>query len=147
MAFSANCRGGYNLNEPRESEEAMTELTRTATKRKGPGGASARCRGAVATMVRNVRFLYFVLKHPGTPWYARVVLCFPVAYLFSPVQLLPNFIPVLGQMDDLFVIWVSNKFVRRAVNEMVIQDCQSRAAKACFLTALYRGPSDSKEIS
>ncbi len=80
----------------------------------------------------EIRCLYFVFRNPRTPWYVRALLFLPLAYLCSPVQLLPNFIPVLGQMDDVFLIWLSNKLVRRLVDAEVVREAQERAAAASF---------------
>ena len=74
----------------------------------------------VTAVLRDVRCLYFVFRNPGTRWYARALLFLPLAYLCSPIQLIPNFIPVLGQMDDLFVVWLSMKLVRRLVDPQIL---------------------------
>jgi uncharacterized membrane protein YkvA (DUF1232 family) len=92
----------------------------------------ARSAHAVRTVLLDIRCLYFVFRNPGTPWYARAVLFLPLAYLCSPIQLIPNFIPILGQMDDLFVIWLSNKLVRRLVDPQVLQQSRERAAGVSF---------------
>jgi uncharacterized membrane protein YkvA (DUF1232 family) len=73
-------------------------------------------------------FLYRLLRHPKTRWYARGLLFLPVIYLCSPIQLIPNFIPVLGQMDDVFVIWVTKKVARNLMDENVWRECHSAAA-------------------
>jgi uncharacterized membrane protein YkvA (DUF1232 family) len=92
----------------------------------------ARSAQAMRAVVLDVRCLYFVFRNPGTPWYARALLFLPLAYLCSPVQLIPNFIPVLGQMDDLFVIWLSNKLVRRLVDPQILAECREKAAAVSF---------------
>ncbi len=101
------------------------------------GGSALRRLGArsaqtLRAVVLDVRFLYFVFRNPATPWYARALLFLPLAYLCSPIQLIPNFIPVLGQMDDLFVIWLSNKLVRRLVDAELLNECRERAAAVSF---------------
>ena len=53
----------------------------------------------------------------------------PVAYICSPIQLLPNFIPVLGQLDDLFMIWVANRIVQRLVSEKIRRECREEDAR------------------
>ncbi len=93
------------------------------------GTRSAR---TIAAVVRDVRCLCFVFRNPGTPWYARALLFLPLAYLCSPVQLIPNFIPVLGQMDDVLVIWLSMKLARRLVSARVLAECSERAAAVSF---------------
>ena len=48
--------------------------------------------------------LYFAYRDPRTPWYARVVAACVVGYAFSPIDLIPDFVPVLGYLDDLVLI-------------------------------------------
>ena len=48
--------------------------------------------------------LYLAYKDPRTPWYARIVAAVVVAYAFSPIDLIPDPIPVLGYLDDLVLI-------------------------------------------
>ena len=48
--------------------------------------------------------LYFACKNPKTPWYAKLWGAIVVAYAFSPIDLIPDFIPVLGLLDDLVLI-------------------------------------------
>ena len=52
----------------------------------------------------EVYALYLAYKDPRTPWYARIFAAGLVAYAFSPIDLIPDFIPVLGYMDDLVLI-------------------------------------------
>jgi uncharacterized membrane protein YkvA (DUF1232 family) len=92
----------------------------------------ARSAQTFKALLLDIRCLYFVFRNPATPWYVRALLFLPLAYLCSPVQLIPNFIPVLGQMDDLFVIWLSNKLVRRLVDARVLQECRDKAAAVSF---------------
>ena len=47
--------------------------------------------------------VWYISKHPDTPWYTRVLAVFLVAYAFSPIDLIPDFIPVLGYLDDLVI--------------------------------------------
>ena len=47
---------------------------------------------------------WFVCKHPGTPWYAKALGVFVVAYALSPLDLIPDFIPVLGYVDDVLLL-------------------------------------------
>ena len=48
--------------------------------------------------------LYLAARHPATPWYAKLVVAIVVAYAFSPIDLIPDFIPVLGLLDDLLLV-------------------------------------------
>ncbi|HEY2807345.1 MAG TPA: DUF1232 domain-containing protein [Steroidobacteraceae bacterium] len=92
----------------------------------------ARSADAVRALLLDIRCLYFVFRNPGTSWYARALLFLPLAYLCSPIQLIPNFIPVLGQMDDLLVIWLSNKLVCKLVDPRVLQQSRDKASAVSF---------------
>jgi uncharacterized membrane protein YkvA (DUF1232 family) len=67
----------------------------------------------------NVYVLYLALGDRRTPWYAKVLLVVIIAYAVSPVDLIPDFIPVLGYVDDLVLIpagiWLALKLVPREV--------------------------------
>jgi uncharacterized membrane protein YkvA (DUF1232 family) len=53
---------------------------------------------------RDVLTLWFVRGHPDTPWTARLLAALVVAYAFSPIELIPDFIPVLGWLDDVILL-------------------------------------------
>ena len=110
------------MSAANENDTSSSALRRLGTR-------SAQTLNAI---LQNIRCLYFVFRNPGTPWYVRGLLFLPLAYLCSPIQLIPNFIPVLGQMDDLFVIWLSMKLVRRLVDPQVLNECRERAAAVSF---------------
>ena len=48
--------------------------------------------------------LYLAYQDPRVPWYAKVVAACVVAYAFSPLDLIPDFIPILGYLDDLILV-------------------------------------------
>ena len=52
----------------------------------------------------NLKLLYAAYINPKTPWYAKVLAIIVLAYAFSPIDLIPDFIPVLGYLDDLLLI-------------------------------------------
>jgi len=47
--------------------------------------------------------IYLAAKDPRTPWYAKALIYFVVAHTFSPIDLIPDFIPILGYLDDLII--------------------------------------------
>ena len=53
---------------------------------------------------RETLAVYLAAKDPRTPWYAKAVAFVTIAYAFSPIDLIPDFIPVLGYLDDLFIV-------------------------------------------
>jgi uncharacterized membrane protein YkvA (DUF1232 family) len=72
--------------------------------------------------------LYFAARDPRTPWYAKVIAAGVVAYALSPFDLIPDFIPVLGYLDDLIIVPAGVAFVLRLVPPLVLADCRKRAA-------------------
>ena len=71
--------------------------------------------------------LWFAGKHARTPWYAKALGVFVVAYALSPIDLIPDFIPVLGYLDDIILlpglIWLAI----RLLPPDVLADCRSQA--------------------
>jgi uncharacterized membrane protein YkvA (DUF1232 family) len=74
--------------------------------------------------------LYLACRDPRVPWYARLAAICVVAYAFSPVDLIPDFVPVLGYLDDLILVPLGIILVRRMVPDEVLEDCRLRASDA-----------------
>jgi uncharacterized membrane protein YkvA (DUF1232 family) len=75
-------------------------------------------------IVRESRILTRILKNPAAPWTAKVVAACSVGYIFSPIQLIPSFIPVIGQLDDLSVLFLGMKLIRRLTPASVLAECE-----------------------
>ena len=74
--------------------------------------------------------LYLAARHPGTPWYAKLFVAGVVAYALSPIDLIPDFIPVLGYLDDLILIPLGIAVAIRLVPSSVLAECRDRARSA-----------------
>ena len=79
---------------------------------------------------KQANVFYFVFKHPRTPWYARLVAAGTAGYLFSPIQLIPSFIPVVGFLDDLLVLFLGAKLLLRITPPDVLTECRQFAKVA-----------------
>jgi len=77
--------------------------------------------------------LWFAGKHPMTPWYAKALGAFVVAYALSPIDLIPDFIPVLGYVYDVLLLPVLVWFAMKLLPAEVVDDCR-RQADACMQT-------------
>jgi len=71
---------------------------------------------AHARALKNEAFaVYLAAKDPRTPWYAKALIFFVVAHTFSPIDLIPDFIPVLGYLDDLIItpggLWLAVRMI------------------------------------
>ncbi len=73
--------------------------------------------------------LYLACKHPQTPWYAKAVAACVVAYALSPVDLIPDFIPVLGYLDDVIILPLGIALVIRLVPGPVMAECCAEATR------------------
>ncbi len=71
--------------------------------------------------------LYLAYKDPGVPWYAKIFVACVVGYAFSPIDLIPDFIPVLGYLDDLVIIPLGVALALRMVPPPVMAASRARA--------------------
>jgi uncharacterized membrane protein YkvA (DUF1232 family) len=71
--------------------------------------------------------LYFAWRDPRVPWYAKGWIALVVAYAFSPIDLIPDFIPVLGYLDDLVIVPLGVYLALRMIPAQVMQECQDKA--------------------
>jgi len=80
-----------------------------------------------ATLKREVMALWFACRDPRTPCYARVLAMLIVAYALSPIDLIPDFIPVLGYLDELILLPVGIYLVLKLVPAEALADARARA--------------------
>ena len=74
--------------------------------------------------------LYLALRHPRTPWYAKVFVALIVGYVFSPIDPIPDFIPVIGLLDELVVVPIGVIVARKMIPEDVFAECREKAREA-----------------
>ncbi|MFN2245112.1 MAG: YkvA family protein [Anaerolineae bacterium] len=74
--------------------------------------------------------LYLAYRDPRTPWYAKVLAGVVVAYAFSPIDLIPDPVPVLGYLDDLLLVPLGIALAIRVIPAPVLADCRAQAATA-----------------
>jgi uncharacterized membrane protein YkvA (DUF1232 family) len=71
--------------------------------------------------------LYLAARDPRTPWYAKLAVAGIVAYAFSPIDLIPDFVPVLGYLDDLVLIPAGIALAIKLVPNQVLMECRAQA--------------------
>lgn len=71
-----------------------------------------------------------VLKHPQTPWPAKLFLGLAVAYLVMPFDLIPDFIPLIGQLDDLLIIPLLLYLALLFIPKTLIESCREQVARS-----------------
>lgn len=74
--------------------------------------------------------LYLAARDPRTPWYAKVLVAAIVAYAFSPIDLIPDFVPVLGYLDDLILLPLGVALAIRLVPNSILVECRARAQES-----------------
>ena len=72
--------------------------------------------------------VYLAAKSPRTPWYAKALIFFVVAHTFSPIDLIPDFIPVLGYLDDLIITPGGLWLVVKLIPPEVLEEARREAA-------------------
>ncbi|NPD28933.1 YkvA family protein [Corallococcus exiguus] len=92
-----------------------------------------RWRQKVRQLKTEVAALFIAARHPGVPWYAKLLAAVVVAYAPSPVDLIPDFIPVLGLLDDLILVPLGILLVRRLIPPAVLAECRDRARQEANL--------------
>ncbi len=75
----------------------------------------------------DIPAVFLALKEKRTPWYAKIIAATVVVYALSPIDLIPDFIPVLGYLDDLIILPALIAWCIRCIPEEVFADCRARA--------------------
>lgn len=76
---------------------------------------------------RQIFTLYFACKDERVPWFAKMFTICVVAYAFSPIDLIPDFIPVLGYLDDIILVPLGVMLALKMIPKDVISDCALKA--------------------
>jgi len=90
----------------------------------------SRLRQWARAIQRDAHALYLAARHPRTPWYAKALALAIAAYAFSPIDLIPDFIPILGFVDDLIVLPLAIVFVLTLIPADVMAESRAVAAAA-----------------
>jgi len=75
----------------------------------------------------DIPAVFLALKDKRTPWYAKILAAVIVVYALSPIDLIPDFIPVLGYLDDLILLPALITWCIKCIPGEVLVDCRSRA--------------------
>lgn len=79
---------------------------------------------------RDIYALYLAYQDPRTPWYAKALALVVVGYAFSPIDLIPDPIPLLGYLDDLILLPLGIALLLRLIPPAVMEECRSKAQTA-----------------
>ena len=92
------------------------------------GKPASRLREWAQRVKGEVVTLWFCTRHPRTPFFAKALAAALVAYAVSPIDLIPDFIPVIGLLDDLLILPVGFWLVLKLIPHDVLTECRDEAA-------------------
>ena len=78
----------------------------------------------------ELKTLYIAYKRHDIPIFARIIIILVVGYALSPIDLIPDFIPVIGYIDDLIIIPLGIFFAFKLIPENILNECRSKAEEA-----------------
>jgi len=84
----------------------------------------------VQKLKKETYAIYIACKDSRVPWYARVFAGIIVAYAFSPIDFIPDFIPILGYLDDLVLVPLGIILVLKMIPPAVLEECRQKAEAA-----------------
>ncbi len=79
---------------------------------------------------RDSHAVYLASRDPRVPWYAKALAVAVAAYALSPIDLIPDFIPLIGYLDDLIIVPLGIWLVVRLIPDEVMVECRARANEA-----------------
>lgn len=81
-------------------------------------------------LISESHALYLAYRDPRTPWYAKAWLALVLGYLASPIDLIPDFIPVIGHLDDLLLVPAGLALAVKMIPKEVMEECRKKATGA-----------------
>jgi uncharacterized membrane protein YkvA (DUF1232 family) len=95
--------------------------------RRTPVRSSGTWKERVQVLKQETFTLVVACRHPRVPWYAKALALLVVGYALSPIDLIPDFIPVLGYLDDLILIPLGFMLVIRLIPAEVLAECRRQS--------------------
>ena len=121
---------GVEIGNPAEIlDRSSVEADSDVVRRPEPASAMG-WRQQARQVQTQAHVIYHAFKHPRMPWYAKLVAACTAGYLLSPIQLIPSFIPVIGFLDDLLVLFLGVKLLQRITPPDVLLECRQHAEDA-----------------
>ena len=78
---------------------------------------------------RDTLALYLACRRPETPWYAKLLAVGIVTYALSPIDLIPDFVPVLGYLDDVVILPAGIVLAVKLIPQHVMAECREDARR------------------
>ncbi|WP_249310708.1 YkvA family protein [Bacillus sp. FJAT-49736] len=83
----------------------------------------------IQNIKRNIYILYLAYRHPETPWYAKAFSILIVAYALSPIDFIPDVIPVLGYVDEAILLPLGILGAFTLIPSQILQECKEKASQ------------------
>jgi uncharacterized membrane protein YkvA (DUF1232 family) len=80
-----------------------------------------------AHLKSEIYALYLAYKHPRTPWYAKVLAALIIGYALSPIDLIPDFVPVVGYLDDLIIVPAGIALLIKIIPRDILEECRAKS--------------------
>ncbi len=93
-------------------------------------GIYQRFKDSVDTLKKEIHALYLAYKDPRVPWAAKVFTAVVVGYALSPIDLIPDFVPVLGYLDDLILLPLGIWLALKMIPPEILAECRQKARTA-----------------
>ena len=90
----------------------------------------ARIKNWARSVKRDSHAIYLASRDPRVPWYAKALAIAVAAYALSPIDLIPDFIPVIGYLDDLVIVPLGIWLVVSLIPDEVMAECRAKADAA-----------------
>ena len=90
----------------------------------------AKLKEHASALNREVYALYIAGRDPRVPWYARIFMGLVLAYALSPIDLIPDFVPVLGYLDDLVILPLGIALSLKMIPAQVMTEARQKAEEA-----------------
>ncbi len=88
----------------------------------------AKLKQRARALKKDVFAVYLAARDPRTPWYAKALVLLIVAYSLSPIDLIPDFVPILGYLDDLIIVPAGIALAIRLIPVEVMAEARERAS-------------------
>jgi uncharacterized membrane protein YkvA (DUF1232 family) len=92
----------------------------------------------VKQLKKQITVIYLAYTHKDVAWYKKAFLLFILIYAISPVDLIPDFIPVLGMLDDLILIPLGIIIAMKMISRDIWEECKIQAEKGITIDAKYK---------
>lgn len=119
----ANLAEGELLKKHLDDERSTAAGGRTG----GMARLVERWKQRTSSLKVELHAIYLAYKHPGVPWHARFFAALVIAYALSPIDLIPDPIPVLGYLDDLLLVPLGIALALKMIPKEVMTECRRTA--------------------